>query len=164
MDSIYPDENYPDISGIDWRSLDDVAKRTYWRERKMEFLASDHHTVKGFITERGVDENTYWQKGWVKEKAMVIRNAEMMASRQMSNQIADVIQLAYNVEGYAISVLANKLKKENSTMKVTDVIAIVNLMRLLQGKPSSVESARAKRDETNDLVVIDIDGRNVRDE
>ncbi len=161
MTSIFPDENFPDISDVDWRSLPDEEKKAYWRERKLEFLASDHSTVAGFIRERGIDSNTYWQKGWFRDKELVIQNAEMMAMRQMTNQIADVIQLAYNVEGYAIMVLSKKLKQEQATMKVTDIIAIINMMRLLQGKPSSVETSRAQKTQEDNVIVYDIDGQHV---
>lgn len=159
----YPMEEFPDISDIDWRTLPEEEKRTYWRERKMEFLASQHQTVAGFIRERGIDENTYWQAGWSKDKALVVSRAEMMANNQMSSAIADVIQLAYNVEEYAIAVLSKKLQEENSTMKVTDLVAIVNLMRLLQGKPSVVAAGKEKREDSENLNIIDIDGNTVRE-
>lgn len=158
---IDPDETYVNVSDVDWNALDPVKKRQFWRERKAEWLSSNHSSISAFLRSRGLENSQHWTKGWREEKDLVVRNAEMMVMRQTETYIADVIQLAYNTEAYAIASLAAKLKKEQQTMKVSDIIAIVHLMRMLQGKANSVETARSEKTAEDKVTVYDIDGQYV---
>lgn len=157
------DAGFPDISHIDWKSLEDEEKRAFWRERKLEWLSSDHSTISGFLTSRGLEYRQYWVDGWASEKEMIVHNAEIMISRMFEGQIADVMQLAYAAEHYAIAKLTEKLKKEGITLKVKDIVQIITVMRTIQGKPSSVESGKTSRQKSEDSVqIFDIDGQHIK--
>lgn len=155
---------YPDITSVDWKQMDDDGKRAYWRERKLEWLSSDHATLAGFCRARSLEYSQYWTDGWVPEKEMIVQNAELMVSRMFEGQIADIVQLAYAAEHYAVAKLTEKLKKEGITLKVKDLVQIITTMRAIQGKPSTVESGKITSGKADGagVQIFDIDGQHIK--
>lgn len=153
----YIDEGFVDISDIDWQNLMPEAKKAFWRERKMEYLASSHDKIATFLKSRGLEFQQYWTKGWAGEKEMVIKNAELMLYRQTEARISDVMQHAFSVEQYAAHVLTTKLQLEGKNMKVKDLIDIIHVMRLIQGKPNSIAPATPSHDDDIDGEVMSMD-------
>lgn len=148
----FRDEGFEDISDIDWRELMPEAKKAFWKERKAEYLVSEHDKIATFLKSRGLEFQQHWTKGWAQDKEMVMRNAELMLYRQTEARISDVMQHAFSVEQYAAHVLTTKLQNEGLTLKVKDLIDIIHVMRLIQGKPNTIAPAQGSAPEDDDIV------------